>query len=101
MKPNKIMKLFERTNTLSKPQRFFQYLNACVADAKGRGAPKCNEEYTQNLYLKKCLEAVLTVNTKEISTKLLQENKSGIMIGEAIRVTRINAIRCCSRDAVE
>lgn len=93
MKPNKIMKLFERTGALARPQRFFKYLNACVADAKGRGEPKCNEEYTQNLYLKKCLEAVLAVNTKEISTKLLQENKSGLIIGETIRVARINTIR--------
>ena len=93
MKPNKIMKLFERTNALKKPDRFLKYLSACVADAKGRGSPKCAENYTQHLYLKKCLDAVLSVDTKEISTRLLQENKSGIIIGETIRVAQINAIR--------
>ena len=37
--------------------------------------------------------AAKRVDTKEISMKMLENEKSGIAIGEAIRVARIDAIR--------
>ena len=93
MKPKTIMKLFDNTRAIQKPERFIQYLEACLSDAKGRGEPKCSEQYHQHIYLKECLDAVLKVNTKEIANNLLTVGKTGIMIGEEIRISRINAIR--------
>lgn len=104
MRPKSIMKMFEQTKALVKTERFEKILKVCEADAKGRGV-EVHEDYTktkeyflrkdypQRQYLSECLEAAKSVNTKEISTRMLTEGKSGIMIGEQIRVERINAIR--------
>lgn len=93
MRPKSIMDLFIATNALGKPMRFLLFLNACEADAKGRGGDYPNKPYPQAEYIWACLDAASVVNTKEISKDLLAKGKSGIEIGEAIRVARINAIR--------
>ena len=51
------------------------------------------ENYLPKKYLLQCLDAVLSVDTKEISSKMVAQEKQGILIGEAIRVARISAIR--------
>lgn len=93
MNPNKIMKLFERTKAESKYERFMKFLKACESDAKGRGGDFPNRIYKQPDYLKECLDAVKSVDTKSISAKMISEGKSGLLIGEAIRVAKIDAIR--------
>lgn len=93
MNPNKIMKLFERTRAESKYERFIKFLKACESDAKGRGGDFPNRVYMQPDYLKECLDAVKSVDTKSISAKMASEGKSGLLIGEAIRVAKIDAIR--------
>lgn len=93
MKAKSIMKLFEKTSALTKRDRFNKFLQACEADKKGRGDPVCHQSYTQPYFLGECLCAVLKVNTKQISQQMLTQGKSGSIIGEAIRVARINAIR--------
>lgn len=98
-KPRSIMNLFQETNALAKPERFKKMLEACVADARGRGGNPTQirefeeKPYPQSEYLLECLEAAKSINTKEISTKMLTEGKQGTMIGETIRVARIDAIR--------
>lgn len=98
-KPKSIMKLFESTSALTKQDRFEKVLKACVADARGRGKTqeqvKAFEEkpYPQQEYLLECLCAVKKVDTKKISQEMIVKGKEGVMIGEAIRVERINAIR--------
>lgn len=52
-----------------------------------------NKPYPQRQYLEECLNAVKDVDTKRISAKLLDEGKQGKVIGEAIRIARIDAIR--------
>ncbi len=98
--PKSIMKLFQETNALSKPERFDKILKACMADARGRGGtPEQvlefeSKEYPQYLYLTDCLDAAKAVDTKAISLPILQEGKKdGVFIGEQIRVARITAIR--------
>jgi tRNA nucleotidyltransferase (CCA-adding enzyme) len=99
MKPKSVYNLFADCNAMSKPERFEKILKACIADSRGRGG--CPEEieffeskpYPQADYLRKCLDAVLKVNTKEISSKLLAKGASGTVIGEAIRIAKIDAIR--------
>jgi tRNA nucleotidyltransferase (CCA-adding enzyme) len=93
MKPKSIMSLFEKTNAITKTERFEKFLKACKADSKGRGEPRGSDPYPQSDFLKECLLIVKAVDTKLISSKMLAEGKSGHMIGEAIRVARINAIR--------
>lgn len=105
-RPKSIMKMFEETSALSKPERFKKMLKACESDSNGRGLlssmtdnPKHTREYfrskdyPQRIYLEECLDVVLSVDTKAISGKMLKEGKEGKLIGEAIRVARINAIR--------
>lgn len=93
MNPNKIMKLFERTKAESKYERFMKFLKACESDAKGRGGDFPNRVYNQPDYLKECLDAIKLVDTKSISAKMVSEGKTGLLIGEAIRVAKIDAIR--------
>lgn len=93
IKPKTIMGIFEYCNALDKPARFHQVLQACKADARGRGPVYENLEYPQENYLLECLLAVQKVNTKQISRVMLAEGKFGQAIGEAIRVAQIQAIR--------
>lgn len=93
MNPNKIMKLFERTKAESKYDRFMKFLKVCESDARGRGGDFPNRTYNQPKYLKDCLDAVKSVDTKSISAKMVSEGKSGLLIGESIRVAKIDAIR--------
>lgn len=99
MRPKSIYNLFQETNALAKPDRFEKMLKACKSDAAGRGATPEeikefeNKPYLQKEYLLECLNAVKSLDTKEISSKLLEQGKSGIQIGEAIRIERINSIR--------
>lgn len=92
-RPKSIMKLFEETSALTKPERFSKILKACMADSRGRIGVSSRDEYRQLPYLEECLQAVKSVDTKSISAKMVAENKKGTLIGEAIRVARIDAIR--------
>lgn len=93
MRPKSIMNLFTATNALDKKARFYHFLEACEADAKGRGGDYPNKPYPQKDYIWDCLMSAKRVDTKEISISMLEKGKSGIEIGEAIRVARIDAIR--------
>lgn len=92
-KPKSVMKLFEETSALTKPERFSKILKACMADSHGRIGVSAQDEYIQLPYLGDCLQAARGVNTKNISSKMLKKGKSGILIGEQIRIERIAAIR--------
>lgn len=93
MRPKSIMKMFEETAALSKPERFKKMLKACEADAVGRIGIAANDPYIQRQYLEECLQAVLDFKTKDLSQQLLSEGKSGILIGQRIREERIKCIR--------
>lgn len=92
-RPKTIMSIFEKTNALSKPERFLKILKACESDAKGRIGKSAQDDYLQKPYLEDCLEAVISLDTKVISSKLLENGKSGKVIGDEIRAARINEIR--------
>jgi tRNA nucleotidyltransferase (CCA-adding enzyme) len=89
-KPKSIMKLFEETQALNKPDRFEQILRCCYADANGRGF---EVQYPQYHYLLDCLKAARLVDNKQIAGELLALGKDGMFIGEAIRSARIKGIR--------
>lgn len=103
-RPKSIMKLFEDTGAMKHPERFKKMLRSCESDAKGRGKVVhedetktvqyyLNKPYHQRQYLEDCLNAVLDLDTKNISAKMVVEGKKGTLIGEAIRIARISAIR--------
>ena len=93
LKAKTIMKLFEDTKAITNPSRFLELLVTCEADAKGRGGKFPNQEYPQLLFLWQCLLAVKELDTKSITSSMLELGKSGLSIGEAIRVARIGEIR--------
>ncbi len=67
--------------------------DACFCDAKGRGPTKTAEPYPQGYVLMDAFRCMVSVDTKAISADGLSKGKTGIEIGEMIRVARIDAIR--------
>lgn len=103
-RPKSIMKLFEDTGALKHPTRFKKMLKACEADAKGRGKEfhgdstktieyYLKQPYNQRPYLEECLDVLLSLDTKDISARMVLDGKKGTLIGEAIRVAKIDKIR--------
>ena len=103
--PNKVMKLFELTDAIRKPERFDSFLKACEADARGRLGFE-DREYPQADRARRLLKAALDVDTKSIAEEVTARHKRhaeegtlkkggnlGKKIAEAIRVERISQIR--------
>jgi tRNA nucleotidyltransferase (CCA-adding enzyme) len=99
LKANTIMKMFEDTRAIQQPERFEMFLNVCISDARGRGyTPEQIKEYESKPYLqadfiRECLQAVLSLDTKQITLPALQSGKQGAIIGELVRSARIAEIR--------
>lgn len=97
--PKSIMQFFEATSALTKEIDFGMMLDACEADAAGRGdgpeqiAEFAKAPYPQREYLMQCLRAVKSLDTKPLTEKLLLAEKSGKIIGMEVRGARIKAIR--------
>ena len=92
-KPKSVMSIFEDSGALRNPERFKKVLKACESDAKGRIGLSAKDYYKQREYLEDCLDAVINLDTKEISSKLIEKGKSGEVVGLEIRADRINEIR--------
>lgn len=103
--PNKVMKLFELTDAIRKPERFNSFTKACEADARGRGGFE-DREYPQADIAKDLLNVVRSIDTKSIADKVTANHKKraientlrkggnlGHKINEAIRNERIAAIK--------
>lgn len=69
------------------------FLLSCEADAKGR-LGKEQDSYPQADYIRKAAQAAQQIDTKPI----LESDKRGAEIGEAIRILRINAIAQMIKD---
>lgn len=92
-RPKSIMKMFEQTSALSKPERFKKMLKVCESDHWGRVSDEVKTKYIQRSYLEECLQAVLDLDTKIISKEMLEKGKTGVIIGQFIREARIAEIR--------
>lgn len=95
-KPRSVMKIFEAAGNVTSQKTYNKVAalaDACFCDAKGRGPKKALLEYPQGHLLLDAFEAVYRLDTKSISSAMLEKGKSGPDIGEAIRVARIDAIR--------
>lgn len=96
-KPRSIMKLFEAAGNVQSDKTYrkvFALADSCWCDAKGRGPEKQKYAYIQGDILLDCFEAVRHMKTDCVSQLAIEQGKSGKAIGEAIRVARIDAIRC-------
>lgn len=89
MKPGTIYKLF---NNLKGSAWVENLLKVAIADKMGRGAPACNWIYTQPDYLRACYAAMESVVSSDISGPMLEDGRSGPVIGFTIKQARIKAI---------
>ena len=95
-KPRSVMKIFEAAGNVASQKTCIKVTalaDACFCDAKGRGPKKAMQGYPQGHLLLDAFNAVHQLDTKSISSAMLEKGKSGVDIGEAIRVARIDAIR--------
>lgn len=92
-RPKSVMSIFEQSGAERNVERFLKVLKTCESDAKGRIGLSAKDEYLQRLYLEECLYAVTSLDKKSISRKLLENGKSGEIIGLEIRAAKISAIR--------
>ncbi|QYJ85346.1 multifunctional CCA addition/repair protein [Shewanella mesophila] len=65
LKPQTIIKIFDKADLWRKPQRLAQLLIACEADIKGRTGFE-QKNYPQAQYLKDCFDAAVSVAIKPI-----------------------------------
>ncbi|TDF38687.1 multifunctional CCA addition/repair protein [Alteromonadaceae bacterium M269] len=71
LKPKTILKVFHACDAWRKPERFEELLTSCIADARGRtGFETC--EYPQADYIRKTLDAALSVDIKSIVARGLK-----------------------------
>lgn len=85
MKPKTIHKLFKRFKDKGD---FTRLLSVAESDKKGRGAPACDWEYLQPLYLYECWLSMEMTDTKSITSSM----EPGPKVGEAIRRAQIESI---------
>lgn len=65
LRPETVIKLFNALDVWRKPQRFFDFLLACEADAKGRLGFE-NREYSQAELAKKYYQAAIEINVQQV-----------------------------------
>lgn len=65
LKPQTIIRLFDKTDAWRKPDRFNELLMACEADARGRLHFE-DRDYPQRQYIADCYEAACSVDVKQI-----------------------------------
>ncbi len=86
-----VMRLLERCDALRKPQRFYQALQACECDARGR-LGKQGDSYPQAVRLATALQAALAVATEPIAARAIEQGATGPKIGEMIARERLRAV---------
>ena len=67
LRPETLMKLFNRFDVWRKPQRFQEFLLVCLADTRGRTGFE-NREYPQIDYINQLLEAAKNVDVQQVIT---------------------------------
>jgi tRNA nucleotidyltransferase (CCA-adding enzyme) len=85
--------LVTRFDSLKQPQRFRQFLQACQCDAQGRGPKLIDKPYPQKDYALYLLDALNTLDTKDIVKKALEAGITGPDLGEAVRQAQIACLK--------
>lgn len=88
LKPVTLLKLFNALDVWRRPERFEDFLLACMADAKGREGFE-NKPYPQADYCRSALKAAQEVQAKSI----IEQGFKGAQIGEQLQQTRIQRLK--------
>ena len=87
-----LLKTLEQLDGLRKPQRFEQFLLACIADIRGRkGSENC--DYHQADYLRAAMQAISNIDMQPLKDRQL----SGKDMAEAIRQERLKSLRAIDK----
>lgn len=86
-----LLRLYERSDALRKPERFAQALLACECDARGRTGFE-DRPYPQRERLWGGLQAALDVDTASAAQAAAAQGLKGKAIGEAVSSVRAKAI---------
>jgi tRNA nucleotidyltransferase (CCA-adding enzyme) len=93
LRPNTLVKLFERCDAFRKPQRFAQMLAAAECDFRGRGSRADHFEtrpYPQHQFLLGALECVRALDAGQVAQRYLEQPAC---IAQAVHVARVAALR--------
>jgi tRNA nucleotidyltransferase (CCA-adding enzyme) len=94
LKASTLLKLFTRADSLRKPERFRQMLEACRADIRGRAGCE-HDAYPQADYLAALSDRVAKMDISEIR----QRGLDGKAMGKAIHAARLQLIEREKRSA--
>jgi tRNA nucleotidyltransferase (CCA-adding enzyme) len=86
LRPATIIELLERVDAFRRPERFEEFLQACECDFHGRPGWEA-KPYPQAAYLKKALQAALSIDAGEIA-----RNAEPAQIKQAINRARVAAV---------
>lgn len=88
LKAQTILKLFQRLDAFRRPEKLFQFLLCCEADARGRTGFE-NRPYPQANFLREVHSVCQNIQAKEV----IAEGITGKAIGERLEQKRIDAIK--------
>ncbi|BET12776.1 multifunctional CCA addition/repair protein [Pandoraea sputorum] len=84
-----LVRLLERCDALRKPERFVEVLQACEADARGRGGDFATAPYPQRERLLAALDAARSIDAGAVSGQYADNPGK---IREAVQAARIDAV---------
>jgi tRNA nucleotidyltransferase (CCA-adding enzyme) len=93
LRPETVLKLFERTDAFRRPERFEEFLIACEADMRGRTGFE-DVDYPQAGMLRMALEAACRAKPP------ISENLSGAEIGRLLKDARLQNVRKALREII-
>ncbi|HTF97905.1 MAG TPA: multifunctional CCA addition/repair protein [Cellvibrio sp.] len=93
LKPAKVLKVLQSNDAFRRPERFYQFLVCCEADARGRTGFE-NREYPQADFFRRALQAAQQIDL----TPLRIQGLTGQAFGEAITNLRLEKITALKRE---
>jgi tRNA nucleotidyltransferase (CCA-adding enzyme) len=87
LRPETLLKLFERLDALRRRPRFEDFLLACECDARGRAGLE-DRDYPQPAFLRAALEAIATVTAAEVA----RDGFKDAALGEELRRRRLQVL---------
>ncbi|MBF7073083.1 multifunctional CCA addition/repair protein [Glaciecola sp. MH2013] len=85
--------IVDSLNAIKQPQRFLQFLQACVCDSQGRGPMLEDREYRQADIAMSYLSALQSLDAKKVVQDAITKGLKGKALGEALRLAQIDCIR--------
>lgn len=93
LRPETLLKLFEQLDALRRPERIDIFVDACLADARGRTGHE-TAAYPQADYLRRAFAALSQVSARD----LLDQGLQGAQLGQALRLARIERLTRFKRE---